>query len=248
MDKEHFHKEISEIKVPKDEIFSAIDKGLDKGRKQKSKKLERRFKKSLVAAAVVSLLTIGALFTPPIQAAFEGIFEVSIFEEGSKSESISFGTGFTNTGVMEDEVYNSLEEIEEAYQMIIPFPTGVWDVKSGSNTDEFTVGIDEEGNLISYMFDLATDKQRFSVDAIKSSEAEVTFNAETEDGTAINKDITINGTKAKLFGVDKLTYSIYLEIDDWKLIITMLDKNHNSNSGLTQAKEEQLIKIAESIQ
>jgi hypothetical protein len=197
-------------------------------------------------------LGVGALSTSPIQAALEGIFEVSKYEESSKQESISFGSGFSETGVMGEEVYTSLEQIEETYNMNIPFPDKIWEIKPQSNEDEFRVGFDEDGNFISYNFNLATDEktheQKFSINAIKSSEAKVNFDAETIDGTAINKDITINDTKAKLFGVDKLAYSIYLEKDGWKFIITMAEKNDEIRTELTKAKEKQLIELAESIQ
>ena len=241
-------KELEKVEIP-NELHERAKMGVDKA---KSERPKIKLKKPLVAAAVVSLLGIGALSSPPIQAALEGIFEVSKYEDSSEKESISFGSGFSETGVVGEEVYTSLEQVEEIYNMNIPFPAKIWDIKSPSNTDEFRVGVDEEGNFISYNFDLSTDdkthEQRFSITAIKSSKEKVNFDAETKDGTAINKDITVNDTKAKLFGVDKLAYSIYLEKDGWKLIITMAEKNDEIRTELTKAKEKQLIELAESIQ
>lgn len=239
--------ELEKIEIP-NQLHERTKMGVDKA---KSERPKRKVKNPLVAAAVVSLLGIGALFTSPIQAALEGIFDVSKYEESSKQESISFGRGFLETGVMGEEVYTSLEEMEETFNMNIPFPDKIRETNPQSEEDEFRVGVDGDGNFISYYFNLATDEktpQKFSIQAIKSSEAKVNFDAETVDGTAINKDITINDTKAKLFGVDKLAYSIYLEKDGWKFIITMAEKNDKLRTALTKAKEKQLIKIAESIQ
>jgi hypothetical protein len=243
-----FKDEMMKINVPVEKLDFIIENALNNSKT----KVRRSVKRPLAVAAVATLLGIGALFTPPIQAALEGIFEVSIYEEENKQESISFGYGFSETGITEDEVFTSIEQIEEAYKMDIPFPAMVWDIKPPSNDDQFRVGVDEKGNVISYDFNLATDDKtdepRFSVNAIKSSDAKVHFNAETQDGTAIDKDITIKDNNAKLFGVDKLAYSIYLEKDGWKFIITMAEKNDKVRTGLTPANEKQLIKLAESIQ
>jgi len=240
------YQEISLSDMEKKRIIKGFKKKITP-RKQKKKWLGA----SVAIIAVVSLLGVGALSTSPIQAALEGIFEVSKYEESSKQESISFGYGFEETGVMEEEVYTSLEEMEQTFNMNIPFPDKIWEINPQSNADEFRVGVDGDENFISYNFNLATDEKtqhRFSIQAIKSSEAKVHFDAETKDGTAINKDITINDTKAKLFGVDELAYSMYIEKDGWKFIITMTEKNDELRTELTEAKEKQLIELAESIQ
>ncbi|ENH95676.1 hypothetical protein J416_14877 [Gracilibacillus halophilus YIM-C55.5] len=241
-------RELQKIEIPK-QLHERAKMGVDKA---KSERPKRKVKNPLVAAAVVSLLVIGSLFTSPIQAALEGIFEVSKYEESSKQESISFGSGISEIGVMGQEVYTSLKEMEETYNMNIPFPEKIWEINPQSNQDKFRVGVDGDGDFISYNFNLATEdkthEQSFSIKATKSSEAKVNFHAETEDGTAINKDITINDTKAKLFGVDELAYSIYIEKNGWKFIITMVEKNDELRTEFTRENEKQLIELAESIQ
>ncbi|UOQ86897.1 DUF4179 domain-containing protein [Gracilibacillus salinarum] len=66
MGKERLHKEIDEIEVPKSEIFQAIERGMEKGRKEKVPK--RRSKVKLVSAAAsiaaIAFLAAGFVFAP----------------------------------------------------------------------------------------------------------------------------------------------------------------------------------------
>lgn len=242
-----FKNEMEKINVPVEKLDQIIDNAL-----KNSKPMRRKSaKKPFVAAAIASLVVIGGLSIPSIQAGLEGIFEVSQYRY-SEQESSSFGYGFLETGVTREEVFNSLVKMEETYKMDIPFPTKVWDIESRSENDEFRAGLNEEGEFISYSFDQEihekSEEPRFAVSAIKASDAKVKFDAETLDGTAINKEIIINDTKAVLYGVDTLSYSVYLEKEGWKFIINMTEKNDKVRTGLTPEKEMQLIEVAESIQ
>ncbi|WP_058306054.1 DUF4179 domain-containing protein [Gracilibacillus massiliensis] len=66
MNKERFHKEISEIEVPKKEIFNAIDKGLEKGSKEKVPKRKSKVKlfSGVASIAVTLFLAAGLVFAP----------------------------------------------------------------------------------------------------------------------------------------------------------------------------------------
>jgi Domain of unknown function (DUF4179) len=66
VNKVRFHKEISEIEVPKSEIFSAIDKGLEKGRKEKASKRKSKVKlfSAVASIAAISFLAAGLIFAP----------------------------------------------------------------------------------------------------------------------------------------------------------------------------------------
>ncbi|QTN01008.1 DUF4179 domain-containing protein [Sediminibacillus dalangtanensis] len=66
MDKERYHKEISEIDVPQSEIFHAIDKGITRGRTEKKARRKSRIKLSstIAAGAATFFLAAGFVFAP----------------------------------------------------------------------------------------------------------------------------------------------------------------------------------------
>lgn len=66
MNKERIHKEISEIEVPKDEIFRAIEKGMERGRNKKApnKKSKVRLYITVGTIAATAFLTSGLIFAP----------------------------------------------------------------------------------------------------------------------------------------------------------------------------------------
>ncbi|WP_159462096.1 DUF4179 domain-containing protein [Salirhabdus sp. Marseille-P4669] len=66
MNKERFLEEINEIDVPKHELFTAIDKGLAKGRKEKvpKRKSKRKLFTAVSSIAVATFLAAGFIFAP----------------------------------------------------------------------------------------------------------------------------------------------------------------------------------------
>ncbi|UOQ50400.1 DUF4179 domain-containing protein [Gracilibacillus caseinilyticus] len=66
MDKERLHREIDEIEVPQSEIYHAIEKGMEEGRKEKVPKRRSKVKFFSAAASIaaVAFLAAGFIFAP----------------------------------------------------------------------------------------------------------------------------------------------------------------------------------------
>jgi hypothetical protein len=235
--------ELEKIKIPK-ELHERSKLGVKKAKLEQPK---RRFKNSLVAAAMVSVLGFGILFSPMGQAMFEGLFEVKKFEKSANNEEMSFGFGFENVDIYEENNYGSLNEIEEMFNIKVPFPSILLSEEENKESVEYKLTTDEQGGFSAYHYDLSTPERNYHVRATNNVDAKAKFTAETTDGIAIEKDIVINGISSKLLGINEIDgYSIYIEIENWKMIISCFDRG-NSLEGLSDVKEEEVIKIAESI-
>lgn len=231
------------IEIPK-ELHERSKIGVKKAKLEQPK---RRFKNPLVAAAMVFILTCGILLSPSVQAMFEGLFQVTKFEESAHNKETSFGYHFDKLAVYEENVYNSLHEIENAYNITIPFPNQLLREEEIQETVEYIVSTDQDGDFASYHYNLSTPERNYSVLATNDIDAEARFSAETTNGDGIEKDIVINGITSKLLGINEIDgYTIYLENANWKLIISCFDRANNLK-GLSDVKEEEVIKIVESI-
>ena len=234
--------ELEKIKIPK-ELHERTRFGV---KKAKLEQPNRRMKKTLVAAVAVSVLSCGILLTPTGQAMFKGLFEVTKFEKSANNEEISFGYSLNNLEIYDERVYGSLTEIEDVFNVNIPFPHQLLLKEENKESVEHRVLTDEDGELSSYHYRLATSERSYEIVATNKIEAEVNFSAATSDGTGIEKDIVINGVSAKLLGVNEIDgYTIYIENENWKMIISCFDRANNLE-GTSDVKEE-IIKIAESI-
>lgn len=139
-----------------------------------------------------------------------------------------------------------LNEIEEMVNIKVPFPI-LLSEEENKESVEYKVATDEQGEFSAYHYNLSTPERNYDVWATNNVDAKVKLTAETTDGTAIEKDIVINGTSSKLLGINEIDgYSIYIENENWKMIISCFDRG-NSLEGLSDVKEEEIIKIAESI-
>lgn len=235
--------ELERIKIPK-ELHERSKLGVKKAKLEQPK---RRFRHSLVAAAMVSVLGCGILFSPMGQAMFEGLFQVSKFEKSAHNEEISFSYHFDNLDLYEEYIYGSLDELESAFNINVPFPEQLFLEEENKETLEYKASTDEDGKFSSYRYDLSTPKRSYSVLATNNIEAEAKFSAETTDGTGIEKDIVVNGLSAKLLGVTEMdVFTIYIENGNWKMIISCFDRASNIE-GTSDVKEEEIIKMAESI-
>jgi hypothetical protein len=235
--------ELERIEIPK-ELHERSKLGVKKAKLEQPK---RRFKNPLVAAAVVSVLGVGILLSPTGQAMFEGLFQVSKFEKSTHNEEISFGYHFDNLDVYEENVYGSLDELESTFNIKVPFPDQLLLEEENKETLEYRVSTDENGEFSSYHYNLSTPERNYVVLATNKVDAEAKFKAETTDGTGIEKDIVINGVSSKLLGINEIDgYTIYIENEKWKLIISCFDRANNLE-GLSDVKENEVIKIAESI-
>ena len=235
--------ELEKIKIPK-ELHERTRLGVKKAKLEQPK---RRMKIPLVAAVAVSVLTGGILLTPTGQAMFEGLFEVIKFEKSFKNEELSFGYHMDNLDIYEEYTYGSIKEIENKYNLNVPFPEQLLFKEKFKETVEYKVLTDENGGFSSYEYHLATPERSYDVVATNKVEAEVSFSAATSDGTGIEKDILVNGVSAKLLGINEMDgYTIYIENENWKIIVSSFDRASNLE-GTSDVKEEEIIKIAESI-
>lgn len=66
MEKEHLNKEINKIEFPRNEVFSAIDRGIKNGRIEKKRKSKSKYKLfgAVVSIAATSFLVAGFIFAP----------------------------------------------------------------------------------------------------------------------------------------------------------------------------------------
>lgn len=235
--------EIKKIEIPKD-LHKRARLGV---KKAKFERPTRRMKKSFIATAAIALICCGILLTPTGQAMFKGLFEVTKFEKSANNEEISFGYSLSNLEIYDERVFGSLTEIEDAFNVNIPFPRQLLLQEEDKESVEHRVSTDEVGGLSSYQYLLATAERSYKVVATNKVEAEVNFSAATSSGTGIEKDIVVNGLSAKLFGVDEIDgYMVYIENDNWKIIITCFDRSSDLE-GTSDVTEEEIIKIVESI-
>ncbi|EKN70426.1 hypothetical protein BABA_05241 [Neobacillus bataviensis LMG 21833] len=234
---------LDRIEIPK-ELHERSKLGVKRAKLEQPK---RKLKSPLVAAVMVTVLGCGFLLSPTGQAMFEGLFQISKFEKSANNEEISFGYHFDNLDIYEENDYDSLNEIEDTFNVNIPFPEQLLIEETNKETIENRVSTDENGDLSSYRYNLSTPKRSYSVLATSIVDAKAKFSAETTDGTGIEKDIMINGVSSKLLGIKEIDgYTIYIENENWKLIISCFDRASNLK-GVSDVKEEEVIKIAESI-
>lgn len=237
--------EIEKINIPK-YLHERSKLGVKKAKLEQPK---RRFKNPLVAAAIISVLGFGFFVSSPGQAMFEGLFQVSKFEERANVKEMSFGYGVENIPIYGEKAFNSLNEMEETFNVSIPFPEQLLGIEAKDELElvEYKALVDDNGDFSSFSYNLSTPARNYSVVATNHEDAIVKFSAETADGTAIEKDIEINGVKAKLLGTKEIDgYAIYMEKGNWKLIIMETDRASNVE-GASDVKEEEVISIAQSI-
>lgn len=237
--------EIEKINIPND-LHERSKMGVKKAKLEQPK---RRYKNPLVAAAIISVLGCGFYVSSPGQAMFEGLFQVSKFKKRANVEEMSFGYSVENVPFYGEKAFNSLNEMEETFNVLIPFPEQLLGVEENDELElvEYKAQTDENGNFFALFYNLSAPERYYSVVATNHEDAIVKFSAETADGTAIEKDIEINGVKAKLLGTKEIDgYAIYMEKENWKLIIMSTDRA-NSLEGQSDVKEEELISIAQSI-
>lgn len=236
-------RELENIKIPK-ELHERTQLGVKKAKLEQPK---RRKKNLLIAAAAAFVLSSGILISPIGQAMFEGLFQVTKFEKSFKNEELSFGYHMDNLDIYEEYTSGSLKEIEHKFNLNVPFPEQLLFKEKFKETVEYKVLTDENGGFSSLQYHLSTPERSYDVIATNKVDAKVTFSAATSDGTGIEKDIVVNGEAAKLLGVNEMDgYTIYIENENWKMIISCFDRASNLE-GTSDVKEEEIIQIAESI-
>nr|GGG75910.1 hypothetical protein GCM10011398_21010 [Virgibacillus oceani] len=161
MNMERFHKEISEIKVPKNEILNAIDKGLEKGFKEKVPKRKSKVKLfSAVALIAVTIFLAAGLIFAPISYALSTIPLL-----GSIYEKIGLQIGYE---LLESELITQLNQ------------------KATSNDVDITItSAYYDGNIIGVTFNAEGDK--VSMDSMGDRGPETGYNFHLFDGDEQNQ-------------------------------------------------------------
>lgn len=161
MNKEHFNKEIDEIEVPQREIFAAIDKGLEKGRKEKipKRKSKGRLFSTVAAIVVASFLAAGFIFAPISHALS------SIPLLGSIYEKVGMQIGYE---LLESDLITQLNQ------------------KASSNGVDITItSAYYDGNIIGVTFNAKGDK--VSMDRVGDRGPETGYNFHLFDGDEQNQ-------------------------------------------------------------
>ncbi|WP_232697526.1 hypothetical protein [Brevibacillus daliensis] len=215
--------------------------------KANNKKHRTSYKKPLVSMALVSVLAFVLLLSPPVNALFEGLFEYTKFEKTKNNEEINVGWSWGVAGYG-TENYSSLETMERTYNMKIPFPQQLLIEEKSTEEKEYRVNIDEEGKFYAYNYNLQTKERNYTVIATNTVEEKPKFTAETRDGTAIDKEVIINGEPARLLGIHDMNgYYVYIEKNNWKMIVSTFNRTSDEESKFSEVLEEEVIKIVETI-
>ena len=233
--------EIKRIEIPKN-LHERSKLGVKKAKAEQPK---RRYKNPLVAVAIVAIVGLSILLTPIGQATFNGLFEVTKFEKRPHNKELSFGYSWEGIAGADLVTHDSLEEMENTYAIKLPFPEQLLMKEENA---EYRATVDEDGKFISYDISFQTTTRNYLVSATNIEETSPQFRAQTTDGTAIEKEVLVNGTAATLLGINEMDgYSIYIENGQWQIIITCFARGIHEE-GQFDVTEEELIRIAESIQ
>lgn len=234
---------VDKIEIPK-ELHERSTRGVKKAKWEQPKRIG---KKPFVAAGVVAVLGFGLWVSPPVQAMVDGFFHVSTFEKSAHNEEISFRYHFDNLNFYEENVFDSLDKLEDTLNVNIPFPEQLLMEERNKETVENRVLTDENGQLSLYDYTLATKERRYNFQATNKTEAMANFSAETTDGTGLEKEMMINGVSSTLLALKEMdVYTIYIENENWKVIISCYDRASNVE-GVADVNEQEVIKLAESI-
>jgi hypothetical protein len=205
-------------------------------------KQSRKYKKTLISMGFISVLAFALFLSPSVSAVFESLFQYGKFEKSENREEINIGVSWKSG--YSDKTFLSLEEMETTYSMHIPFPQQLLKTEMSAEGKAYRVNVDEEGKFYNYRYTLSTKGRKYEVQASNVIEEKPEFRAESSDGAAIDKEILINGTPARLMGINDINhYFIYLEKGNWKMVITISGDNNDDSKVL----EQEVIKLVESI-
>ncbi|WP_342541932.1 hypothetical protein MHH33_12760 [Paenisporosarcina sp. FSL H8-0542] len=232
--------ELERIQIPK-ELHERSKLGV---KKAKSEQPKRKLTTLWVAAVMISVLGIGSLASPSVQATIENLFSFNQVEEMSQTN-----IGWTWGGIAGNDatIYSSVDEIEKKYSMDIPFPEQLHVAEENSSVKEYTVNTSKD-KFVSYNYYLRTEDRMYRITATNVSKEKPEFTANTTQGTVIEKEISINGMSGTLIGIQDINgYHIYIEQGDWKIVVSGFADFLDGKKGAPELTEKEIITIAESI-
>lgn len=201
-------------------------------------------KRTIAAAVMASILGGGLLLSPAVQATIENLFSYSQVEEKAQTD-----IGWSWNGVSGDNTtgFDSINEIETKFDMAIPFPEQLQSIEEEAVTKEYSAET-ENGEFLSYTYHLRTEERMFRVTATNISKDEPEFTANTTKSAVIEKDVLIEGNTATLLGIDDINgCHLYVEQDQWKIVVSGFADTLNGEKNESNVTEEEMINIATSI-
>lgn len=236
--------EMNKIEIPKD-LHEVSKKGVIRAKSEQPRKKYKRLRNGMVAAVMVSVIAIGLLSSPVVQAKLEKLFT---YEKVNNEEQVTTGWWFMNAGE-EGKLFNSLYDVEEQFLIDIPFPGKFLEVEKNALSDDHishNVSFTKD-KFGTYRYDLRTDDRLYTFHATNTSKEKPQFTAKTTNDNVIEKEIIINDISATLMGIyDTNNRFIYLEKDEWKIVIDVTAIGVG-DSIAEELSEQELIEIAESI-
>lgn len=254
---ERLHEEMNREQEIPDIVKQAFDHSYTAIRSKSKKKTQKRWlklgvkqpKRKLttlwVATAMISVLGIGTLVSPSVQATIENLFSFNQVEE--RTESI---IGWTWGGMAGDDTtdYSSVDEIESQFSLNIPFPVEFLVAEEDASIKEYRVGT-KDGKFVSFDYFLRTEDRMYGVTTTNVSNEKPSFTASTTKETVIEKEVSINGETGTLIGIHDMNgYHIYIEQGEWKIVVSGFADSLDGESVAPEITEEEILNIAESIE
>ncbi|MBK3493823.1 hypothetical protein JFL43_02900 [Viridibacillus sp. YIM B01967] len=235
--------EIQKITVPK-EVHERTKLGAKKASVEQPQK---RFRRGSIAVASAAVLGLGIMYSPIGEAMVDRFFEVTQFEKSKNNEEPSIGYQVTNAGSSQSKVYTSFTQVKENYNISIPLPEIMALEEPSAEEVEYIIGTNENNQFANLNYRIATTDRTYRVFATNSPEAKITFSAKTIDGTAIEKELLIDDTSVQLMKSNNQDgYLIYLNNNEWQLVISCFDRESNIE-GVSDVTEEEIIDLVQSV-
>lgn len=180
MDKEHFDNEMKKIEVPKEDVFAAINQGMDKGKMKKggSKKKTRRKLTAIISSVAVAVFLVSGLVFAPITNVFASVPII-----GSIYEKLSLQIG---KELMESDLITEVNQEATSNGVDVTVTSAYYDGNVMGITfkaDGKNVSLDklesDEGPETGYSFHL------FDGDEQKQWSAAMTRLTKTDDGNIV---------------------------------------------------------------
>lgn len=253
---ERLHEEMNREQEIPDIVKQAFDHSYTTIRTKSKKKTQKRWlklgvkqpKRKLttlwVATAMISVLGIGTLVSPSVQATIENLFSFNQVQETSETV---IGWTWGGIGGNDTTIFSSVDEIEKEYSIDIPFPEQLHLADENSTITEYRVDTSED-KFVSFNYRLRTEDRMYRITATNVSKEKPEFTANTTKGTVIEKEVSINGTSGTLIGIQDINgYHIYIEQGEWKIVVSGFADSLDGERIAPEITENEIIAIAESI-
>jgi hypothetical protein len=204
---------------------------------------KKQVKRRLVPILISSVIIFASMISPSARAIIGGWLQVSQVEEGKTH----IGFSWDNTAGQEQENFQSLNDVENEFNLNIPFPKIFSDleIKEAHKQYQYSANV-ENDKLIAFHYRLKTNDRSYNLMVTRAKERPE-FSAGTTRNSVIDKEIDIKGNKGRLIAIQDMNIlNIYLEKGSWKLVLTASSGGIDTKSD-PPVSEEEIINLAESI-